>query len=70
MIPAMVKSETSQRILEDCREAVGEVRFGFGSKRQLWAFDERHKLAYPEVLEATLAEDPGEFSASSCRLSR
>ncbi len=61
MIRAMVKSETSQRILEDCRGAVGEVRFGFGSKRQIWAFDERHKLAYPSVLEELLTEDPAEF---------
>src|SRR5438093_339359 len=36
--------ELAERIMADCRRAVGEVRFGFGSKRQVWAFEERHEL--------------------------
>lgn len=34
----------ADRILEDCRKAVREVRFGFGSKRQVWAFEEQHTI--------------------------
>ena len=40
----MPESAVADRILEDCRKAVREVRFGFGSKRQVWAFEEQHTI--------------------------
>jgi len=39
-----VEGNLRERILADCRDAVGEVRFGFASKRQVWAFEERHQI--------------------------
>ena len=50
MMPAVAR-ELAQCILEDCRGAVGEVRFGFGSKRQVWAFEDRHKLDAVSLVE-------------------
>jgi hypothetical protein len=46
-------------ILEDCRNAVGEVRFGFGSKRQVWAFEDRHQVDVVAVVEELARNDPG-----------
>lgn len=49
--------ELAGRILEDCRRAVGEVRFGFGSKRQVWAFEERHQLDVSALTEQLASQD-------------
>ena len=57
----MAMSARSEQILVDCRGAVGEVRFGFGSKRQVWAFEERQKLDCGALLEEMAKEDPEEF---------
>lgn len=54
-------SELAERILEDCRGAVGEVRFGFGSKRQVWAFEDRHRLDVPALVDQLAASDPLAF---------
>ena len=46
-----VPSTVAERILEDSRKAVGEVRFGFGKKRQVWAFEERHTIDAAGLLD-------------------
>jgi hypothetical protein len=51
----------ADRLLQDCRGAVGQVRFGFGSKRQVWAFEERHQLDAAGSAEELAREDPGAF---------
>jgi hypothetical protein len=53
-----VTSELAARILEDCRRAVGEVRFGFGSKRQVWAFEERHEMDVCSLVDQLAGESP------------
>src|SRR5581483_7398123 len=54
-------SELAEAILQDCRGAVGEVRFGFGSKRQVWAFEDRHQLDVPALVEELASASPAEF---------
>src|SRR5581483_7957694 len=54
-------SELAEAILQDCRGAVGEVRFGFGSKRQVWAFEDRHQLDVTRLVEELAAEDGAAF---------
>ncbi|HLG69578.1 MAG TPA: hypothetical protein VK009_04050 [Chloroflexota bacterium] len=54
-------TELAERILQDCRGAVGEVRFGFGSKRQVWAFEDRHRLDVPALAEELASSSPAEF---------
>ena len=51
----------AERILRDCRGAVGEVRFGFGSKRQVWAFEDRHQLDAAALAEELAQSDPPSF---------
>ncbi|MHB8621108.1 MAG: hypothetical protein ACYDAG_16335 [Chloroflexota bacterium] len=53
----------SDRIMDDCRGALGEVRFGFGSKRQVWAFEERHRLDCRVLAEELADCDPPAFLA-------
>ncbi|HVA26304.1 MAG TPA: hypothetical protein VMW62_18160 [Chloroflexota bacterium] len=54
-------ANVTDRILQDCRGAVGEVRFGFGSKRQVWAFEERHQLDASALAEGLAREDTAAF---------
>jgi hypothetical protein len=54
-------SELAERILADCRGAIGEVRFGFGSKRQVWAFEERHQLDAAGLAEQLAEQDASMF---------
>ena len=54
-------TDLAERILQDCRGAVGEVRFGFGSKRQVWAFEERHQLDVSALIEELAAPDAAAF---------
>ncbi|HEX6510752.1 MAG TPA: hypothetical protein VF157_00510 [Chloroflexota bacterium] len=54
-------AELVERILADCRQAVGEVRFGFGSKRQVWAFEERHQLDAAALAEELARAAPDHF---------
>ncbi len=56
-----VASEIAGRILEDCRGAVGQVRFGFGSKRQVWAFEDRHQLDVVALIDELAAASPGDL---------
>lgn len=51
----------TERILSDCRGAVGEVRFGFGSKRQVWAFEDRHREDVVGLVEDMASHDPTAF---------
>ncbi len=60
MMPSMPLTP-ADRLLQDCRGAVGQVRFGFGSKRQVWAFEERHQLDAAGSAEELAREDPGAF---------
>ena len=60
MMPSM-PSDLAERILRDCRGAIGEVRFGFGSKRQVWAFEDRHQLDAAALAEELAARDPAAF---------
>lgn len=58
---ASVPRELADCILEDCRRAVGEVRFGFGSKRQVWAFEERHELDVAALAAQLASHQPLAF---------
>ncbi len=58
-----VLSDLAERILADCRGAVGEVRFGFGSKRQVWAFEQRHKLDVAELIDQLAEASSAELLA-------
>ncbi|MFI5268313.1 MAG: hypothetical protein ACHQ7M_13145 [Chloroflexota bacterium] len=51
-------ADRAERLLQDCRGAVGEVRFGFGSKRQVWAFEDRHQLDAAGLSEQLARIDP------------
>jgi hypothetical protein len=54
-------SDLADSLLRDCRGAVGEVRFGFGSKRQVWAFEERHQLDAAALAAELAVSDPAAF---------
>jgi hypothetical protein len=51
-------ADLAECLLRDCRGAVGEVRFGFGSKRQVWAFEERHQLDAPALAGELARSNP------------
>jgi len=60
MMPG-VANQLAEQILEDCRGAVGEVRFGFGSKRQVWAFEDRHRIDVAGLADRLAKGSPAAF---------
>ncbi|HUZ75991.1 MAG TPA: hypothetical protein VMV93_00255 [Chloroflexota bacterium] len=57
----MALHQLAERVLADCRGVVREVRFGFGSKRQLWAFEEDHKVDCAALVRELADSDPAAF---------